>query len=79
MEMVNLGILYERMDPPDLDAARGWYERAADAGDTDAMYGLGVLYAQLMDAPDLNAARGWWERAAALGHMEAARKMRELG
>ena len=30
-------------DPPDLDAARGWYERAANAGHADAMYSLGML------------------------------------
>ena len=33
--MFELGALYERrMQPPDLDAARHWYERAADAGNS---------------------------------------------
>ena len=30
-------------DPPDLDGARRWYERAANAGHSGAMQALGVL------------------------------------
>jgi len=40
---------------------RRWYEKAAAAGHTDAMYKLAVLLAE----PDPTAARGWYEKAAA--------------
>jgi TPR repeat protein len=73
-----VGSLYERMEPPDLDAARDWYERSADAGNRDAMYNLGVLYDQLMDAPDLDAARRWYERAADAGHRDAMYNLGDL-
>ena len=58
--MNNLGVLLKDSDPR---AARGWYERAADAGDTGAMNNLGVLLAD----SDPQAARGWYERAADAG------------
>ena len=38
--MFNLGVLLKDSDPP---AARGWYERAADAGHAGAMFNLGLL------------------------------------
>ena len=34
--------------------------RSAEAGDTDAQYGLGVLLATELDPPDLAGARTWW-------------------
>ena len=54
-------------------AARGtrWYQRAADAGHTSAMFNLGVLLADRWDPPDLPAARTWFERAADAGHTGA--------
>ena len=45
--MNNLGNVLARSDPPDLAAARGFWERAAAAGDTGAMANLGDLLAQL--------------------------------
>ena len=60
-----------RLDPPDLNAARRWLERAVEAGYRDAMFNLGVLYAELMDPPDLIAACGWFERAAKAGDSDA--------
>jgi hypothetical protein len=39
--MFNLGVLFaSKLDPPQLDEARTWYERAADAGHTGAMCAL---------------------------------------
>ena len=58
--MTNLGVLLEDTDPA---AARDWWERAAQAGKTEAMNNLGVL---LEDA-DPAAARSWYERAAQAG------------
>ena len=48
-------------NPPDLDAACSWFERAADAGHTDSMYQLGYLYAKSIDPPNIAAARHWLE------------------
>jgi len=38
--MTNLGVLLEGSDP---DQARRWFEQAAEAGGTLAMYNLGLL------------------------------------
>jgi TPR repeat protein len=58
--MYLLGYLYGHlMSPPNFDAARGWHERAADAGRSGAMTALGVLYAHIMESPDLDATRRW--------------------
>ena len=64
--MYALGYRYSNeTDPPDHDAARGWYEKAADAGHVDAMYNLGYLYAKSIEPPNIEEARRWLERAAA--------------
>jgi TPR repeat protein len=34
--MFNLGFMHRDMDPPDFDAARYWWERAAALGHADA-------------------------------------------
>lgn len=57
--------------PRDLDAARRGYQRAADAGNRDAMCDLGFLYLEWMEPPDLDAARRWYERAADAGSSDA--------
>ena len=58
--MFNLGELLEDSDPA---AARDWYERAAEAGDAEAMNSLG----DLLKGSDAAAARDWYERAAQVG------------
>jgi TPR repeat protein len=68
--MHHLGTLCAASTPPDLEAARRWYEQAADAGDGGAMHHLGTLCAA-STPPDLEAARRWYERAADAGHSEA--------
>ncbi|MEV7175706.1 hypothetical protein [Kitasatospora sp. NPDC093679] len=45
-------------------------------GNTDAMYSLGVLLAELLDPPDADGARHWYEQAAEAGDTDA---MRNLG
>ena len=45
--------------------------RAAEAGNTDAQYHLGLLLADELDPPDLNGARTWWTRAAEAGNTDA--------
>gem|GEM_PF-3545559 len=63
--------LETKIDPPDLDGARDWYQRAADAGNTDAMNNYGVLLATRLDPPDLAGARDWYQRAADAGNTDA--------
>jgi TPR repeat protein len=51
----------------DLSAARGWYEKAAQAGQPSVVYNLGLL---LQDS-EPEVARGWYEQAAQAGHVNA--------
>jgi len=55
------------MEPPDLNMARGWFERAAENGHSGAMTALGNLFAQVMQPPEPAAARHWYQRARAAG------------
>jgi TPR repeat protein len=66
--MFNLALLLaNQLDPPDLAEARRWYEKAATAGNTEAMTNLGNLLANQLDPPDLAGARFWHEKAAGAG------------
>jgi TPR repeat protein len=62
--MVSLGVMLMNSDP---EATRRWWEKAASAGNTNAMFNLGLL---LQDS-DPEAARRWWEKAANAGHRDA--------
>jgi TPR repeat protein len=63
--MFNLGLLLaERLVPPDLNEARYWYQRAADANHTGAMLNLAALLADWLIPPDVDGARYWYQRAA---------------
>ncbi len=64
-------MLTERLDPPDLDGARGWYKKAAAGGDSASMFNLAHLLSERLDPPDLDGARGWYEKAAAAGDSDA--------
>jgi hypothetical protein len=66
-----LGDFHANANPANLGAAQHFYQQAADAGDSDAMYGLGIVYLKSMDEPDLPAARELFERAAEAGHRAA--------
>ena len=65
-------------EPPDLDKARDWFERAADSGHSGAMTALGNLYAQVMQPPDLATARHWYQRASAAGDRGAMHNLEVL-
>ena len=56
-------------------AAESWYQKAADLGDSDAMFSLGWL---AYDAGDLELAESWWQKAADLGNPNAIEKLAEL-
>ena len=45
--------------------------RAANAGNTDAMFNLGFLLADQVDPPQLEEARRWYEQAANAGNTDA--------
>jgi TPR repeat protein len=74
----------ERYDLPDMDGVRRKLEKrklekAATAGNTDAMYNLGLLLATQLNPPDIMAgARRWLEKAATAGHTEAMRNLAYL-
>ena len=56
-------MLLRHLDPPDLEGAHHWLERAAEAGHTGPQFNLGALLEGL-DPPDLEGARRWYARAA---------------
>lgn len=59
--------------------ALGWYSRAAEAGDAEAQYYLGVMLEQgLRGKADPTAALRWYQRAAVQGHAEAAFRLGSL-
>ena len=69
-----------------LPGARGYFQRAAEAGSADAAYALGTTYdpsfihdtgAQGIKG-DLAEARAWYERARELGSQAAQEKLQEL-
>lgn len=67
-----------QLDPSDLSGARRCYERAAEAGDTDAMVSLGKLLAHLVDPPDLDGAQQWYGTGARAGDTDAMVNLAEL-
>ena len=60
------------MDMGDVAGAREWYERAANAGDSDAMVNLGDL---LKQSGDVAGAHQWWQRAANSGDSDVMRNL----
>jgi uncharacterized protein len=63
----------------DYDKAREWYQKAADAGNTDAMYILGVLYEYGYGvAQDYDKAREWYQKAADAGNNDAKQALAHL-
>jgi hypothetical protein len=69
-----------------LPGARGYFQRAAEAGSADAAYALGTTYdpgfindsgAQGIKG-DVAEARSWYERARELGSQAAQEKLKEL-
>ncbi|MBI1397439.1 MAG: hypothetical protein GC151_15815 [Betaproteobacteria bacterium] len=74
--MFDLGCLHDIPEKPgltiDLDAARAWYSRAADAGHPWAQFALGNMLERAQGGPrNDHAARRWYERAADRGIAEA--------
>ena len=58
--------------PQDYAAAVSWYRKAADQGNADAQYNLGVMYDQGQGVPqDYAAAVSWFRKAADQGYAHA--------
>jgi hypothetical protein len=77
--MNRLGAMHESGEGVlvNLPLAASWYQKAADAGDTTAMYNLGRLNETRMK--NTSAALTWYSKAAAKGNREAQRAMERLG
>lgn len=75
----NLAALLEDDGETGLMEALDWYRRAADNGDRDAMYRLGLLCERGLD-PDMTADRAlfWYRKAAELGHTTAIQRVEHL-
>lgn len=88
--MLELGDLLSKKDPPDYEGARRWYEKAARAGNIDAMRKLAFLRSGQSEGNKeaiywideacrgLEGTRGRLERAAAEGDPSAATALREV-
>jgi len=69
----------------DIEAALGWFGRAAQSGNSDAMFNLGEAYTHvsvasgphrtLAPSDNMRAAREWWEKAAMLEHPHAKERL----
>jgi len=56
----------------DYNQAFKWWSRAAEAGSTDAQWGLGLLYDEGKGVPrDSKKAANWWKRGAEHGNIKA--------
>jgi TPR repeat protein len=58
--------------PKDVAEAAKWHRKAAEQGDADAQFTLGVMYASGEGVvKDTVEAHAWWNVASALGHERA--------
>ena len=58
--------------PEDDAQAVAWYRRAADQGDADGQFGLGLMYRTGQGVPqDFTQALAWYRQAADQGHATA--------
>jgi len=62
--------------PQNFGQAMNWYERAAEAGNVEAQFYLGVMYETgVRGNNDMAAAAKWYRRAAEQGHVEAQTRL----
>lgn len=61
------------------DAALRYMTKAAEAGDVNAQYMLGMWLLSADETADREAAVGWLQKAAAQGSSEAAEELKRLG
>ena len=82
--MNNLGYAYEYGKgglTKDEAKAVEWFQKAAEAGDAEAMHNLGICYEYGKGGltKDTYKAMDWYWKAAEAGIIEAAERLQELG
>jgi len=76
---VELANIYLMEPDPDPDESLSWLKRAADQGDTTALFRIGQIYHQGMGIPrDYRLAADWFRKAAEKGHTTAQLNLGEL-
>ncbi len=61
--------------PQNFGQAMSWYERAAEAGNAEAQFYLGVMYETGVRGSDMAIAAKWYRKAAEQGHVEAQTRL----
>ena len=64
--------------PQDDKVAAQWFTRAAEQGDADAQYNLGVMYAKGKGVPQDYVYAHMWANIAATGDAEDVGKLRDI-
>jgi len=64
--------------PQDYKQAVKWYTKAAEQGDADAQYNLGLMYANGQGVPQDNVYAHMWSNLGAANGIEAAPKNRDI-
>ena len=65
--------------PKNYGEAMRWYERAAEGGNAQAQFYLGVMLENgVRGEPDAKAAAGWYLKTAEQGHLEAQSRIAEM-
>ena len=66
--------------PKNASQAVTWYRKAAEQGDADAQFNLGVMYAKGVGVPkDASQAVTWFRKAAEQGHARFCTKSTAVG
>ncbi|MBQ0059218.1 MAG: SEL1-like repeat protein, partial [Lachnospiraceae bacterium] len=60
---------------PDKKIAMKWFEEAADLGNADGQYNIGLIYQYTLDVTYTNKSISWFEKAAEQGHLKAQKKL----
>jgi TPR repeat protein len=75
----DLAFLLLNDKPPKIAEAIAFYRQAAERGDAEAAYQLGVLYDRGQGVrPDANQRNAWWQRAADLNYAPALLALAEM-
>lgn len=61
--------------PQNFGQAMSWYERAAEAGNAEAQFYLGVMYETGVRGNDMATAAKWYRKAAEQGHVQAQTRL----
>ena len=66
--------------PQDYQEAARWYRKAAEQGNANAQYNLGIMYYNGRGVPeDDSEAVRWFKKAAAQGYANAKKTLQQMG